>query len=54
MVINIHGVPYDFADKMEAKKLRDVLGDGYTVALGPDHDRYNEFHNTKGVVYHAC
>jgi len=29
-----------FSDKMEAKKNRDSLGEGYVVSYGPDHKKF--------------
>jgi hypothetical protein len=42
VVTDDKGEPLYFADKMEAKKVRDAMGGETVVSLGPDHWRRNE------------
>ena len=37
-----NGDPLYFSNKMEAKKVRDTMGGGTVVSLGPDHWRNND------------
>jgi hypothetical protein len=40
------GVPLYFGNKVEAKKVRDVVK-GAVVSFGPDHDKFNKQHGGK-------
>ena len=40
------GIPLYFANKMEAKKVRDVVKDA-VVSFGPDHEKFNKQHGGK-------